>query len=118
MQHLVAKHVQLDSLCQAVQTQQVESVVTPKRFMHHINRLCEDHPQRIVLPEGMEARVLRAAAGVARKGLAQLILLGDPEAVSAEATRLGLDLSKVSASGWSLLFLDSAQAMQPGFTPS
>lgn len=97
MQHLVGEYLQLEALSQALQTQQVDSIMTPKRFMHHINRLCKSLPQRIVLPEGMEPRVLRAAAGVARKGLAKLVLLGEPDAVSAEARRLSLDISQVES---------------------
>ena len=95
LQHLVVKHLKLDSLNAALQTQQTETIVTPKRFMHNINRACEAELQHIVLPEGMEPRVLRAAAGVARKGLAKVTLLGEPEAIQAEAKRLSLDISQV-----------------------
>ena len=98
LQHLVAKHLNLDSLSEALQTQLAETIVTPKRFMHNINRACERAPQHIVLPEGMEPRVLRAAAGVARKGLAKITLLGEPEAIQAEGKRLSLDLSQVRVS--------------------
>ena len=95
MQALVAKHLQLEDLSQVLDTQLEDSIVTPKRFMHNINRACERTPQRIVLPEGTEPRVLRAAAGVARKGLAHITLLGEPDAVQAEARRLSLDISEV-----------------------
>ncbi len=95
VQHLVEKHLKLDSLNEALETQQAETIVTPKRFMHNINRACEAQPQHIVLPEGMEPRVLRAAAGVVRKGLAKITLLGEPEAIQAEAKRLSLDISSV-----------------------
>ena len=40
-----------------------------------------DAPQRIVLPEGAEPRVLRAAEEIARRRLAHVILLGSPEAI-------------------------------------
>ena len=52
-------------------------------------------PQRIVLPEAMDPRVLAAAEELTARGLAKIILLGDPEPVQAEASRLGIDISKV-----------------------
>ena len=52
-------------------------------------------PQRIVLPEAMDARVLKAAEEVTARGLAKIILLGDPKPVRAEAHRLGIDISQV-----------------------
>ena len=52
-------------------------------------------PQRVVLPEAMDARVLAAAEELTARGLAKIILLGDPEPVQAEASRLGIDISKV-----------------------
>ena len=53
-------------------------------------------PQRIVLPEALDPRILKAAAELLRRGQAHIILLGQPEAVqarrSASALRLGLDM--------------------------
>ena len=49
--------------------------------------------QRIVLPEGTEPRIVRAAADVLRTGGARLILLGDPGAVRQVATSEGVDIS-------------------------
>ena len=49
----------------------------------------------IVLPEGDESRTVRAAAIVARDGLATPILLGDPARIAAVATATGTDLSRV-----------------------
>ena len=37
------------------------------------------NPQRIVLPEGDEERTLRAADKVLAEGIAELILIGNPE---------------------------------------
>ena len=42
LQQLVAKHVLLDQLDAAVQAEQADpSAITPKRFMHNINRICQ-----------------------------------------------------------------------------
>ncbi len=43
--------------------------------------------------QGLDKRVLEAAAEVMHHGLAKVTLLGDPAAVAAEAKRLGLDIS-------------------------
>jgi len=46
--------------------------------------------QRIVLPEGTEARTLAAADRLLADGIAEIILLGDPEEIMAAAGNLGL----------------------------
>ena len=43
-----------------------------------------------------DKRVLTAATEIVRKGLARVTLLGDPEAVSQDADRLGLDLTGIN----------------------
>jgi phosphate acetyltransferase len=68
--------------------------VTPKMFQHSISAACQRDPQRIVLPEGTDGRVLAAAAETTARGLARVTLLGDPAAVRAEAGKLGLDISR------------------------
>ena len=56
----------------------------PQMFLHRINQRCMANPQRIVLPEALDRRVLIAAAEVTRKGLAHITLIGDPKAVEAQ----------------------------------
>jgi phosphate acetyltransferase len=48
------------------------------------------HNKRIVLPEGLEERTLKAADEVIREGIAQIILLGNPDAITAEAQKFNL----------------------------
>jgi len=52
--------------------------------------------RRIVLPEGTEPRTVQAAAEAARRGVARVTLLGDPEAVRAVGRETGADLSGVA----------------------
>jgi phosphate acetyltransferase len=52
--------------------------------------------QRIVLPESEDDRILEAAAILLRRGVANLILLGDETKVRARASALGLDLDEAS----------------------
>ncbi|GIL65714.1 hypothetical protein Vafri_19393 [Volvox africanus] len=67
--------------------------MTPKMFMHTLKTMCRESPQHIVLPESEDKRVLAAAADVTTRGLARITLLGDPATITAEAAKLGLDLS-------------------------
>ena len=49
------------------------------------------HPQRIVLPEGLEHRTLTAADRIIADGLAQIILIGDKTEIRAMARELKLE---------------------------
>jgi phosphate acetyltransferase len=53
------------------------------------------HPQRIVLPEGEDRRVIEAAARVANERFAIPVLLGRPKVIRAEADSLGLVLGGI-----------------------
>lgn len=48
------------------------------------------YPQRIVLPEGEDPRVLRAAARIAREGFARITLLGKPDVMQSSASGVSL----------------------------
>lgn len=69
------------------------TAVTPLMFEHQLIDAASSHPARIVLPEGDEPRVLKAADLLLRRGVAELILLGDPIRVNAEAAGVGADIS-------------------------
>jgi phosphate acetyltransferase len=68
-------------------------VVTPLMFEHTLLDRARSQPRRIVLPEGTEERVLRAAETLLLRGVAELTLLGDEREVRGAAARLGLDVS-------------------------
>lgn len=67
--------------------------VTPLLFQRRLLDEARAVDLRIVLPEGTEPRIVRAAADVLRTGGARLILLGDPGAVRQVATSEGVDIS-------------------------
>jgi phosphate acetyltransferase len=50
--------------------------------------------KHIVLPEGEDDRILRAAATVLARGVARLTILGEPFEVRSRAIELGLDITK------------------------
>ena len=52
-------------------------------------------PQRIVLPEALDPRILKAAAELLRRGQARIILLGQQEAVQVHTEPAGIDLRSV-----------------------
>lgn len=55
-----------------------------------IIRRAQANPQRIVLPEGSEARTLRAADRLLSEGIAKLILIGNSQEIMAKAAEEGL----------------------------
>ena len=67
--------------------------VTPLMFEHRLIDRARKDIQRIVLPEGSDDRVLQAADHVLRRGIADLTILGEPEAIKERSRVLGLDLS-------------------------
>ena len=79
----------LDRARQARETRPVTPLLFQRRLLDEARAV----DQRIVLPEGTEPRIVRAAADVLRTGGARLILLGDPEAVRQVATSEGVDIS-------------------------
>lgn len=59
-------------------------------LLERIKLNAKKHNMRIVLPEGYEERNLKAADIAVEQGLAQIILIGDPDQVSDHAAKLGL----------------------------
>lgn len=68
--------------------------LTPTMFEYELVERARTRRQRIVLPEGDDERVLRAADVLLRRGVVDVTLLGDPEDVTARAAALGLDLGR------------------------
>ncbi|WP_281652944.1 phosphate acetyltransferase [Microbacterium aurum] len=68
-------------------------VVTPLMFEYQLLERARTERKRIVLPEGSDDRVLKAAATVLARGIADLTILGDEAEVRGRAVELGLDLS-------------------------
>ena len=69
------------------------SVVTPMMFQYRLIERARTDRRHVVLPEGEEERILRAAAILLRLDVADLTLLGDEMAIKAKADTLGLDIS-------------------------
>ncbi|MEV0105820.1 phosphate acetyltransferase [Nocardia sp. NPDC050799] len=71
----------------------LSSVVTPQMFEYQLIERARADRKTIVLPEGDDDRVLRAAGRVLQRKIADLIILGDETAIRARATELGVDIA-------------------------
>ena len=69
------------------------SVVTPLMFEYELLSRARDDRKHIVLPEGSDDRILRAASTLLQREVAGLTILGSEAAIRARATELGLDIS-------------------------
>jgi phosphate acetyltransferase len=73
-----------------------EGAVTPLMFEHDLVERARAAGAHIVLPEGAEERILRAADQVLSRGIAQLTLLGDEGEIRASARQLGVDIEEAA----------------------
>ena len=69
------------------------AVVTPLMFEYELLDRARADRKHIVLPEGSDDRILRAASTLLRRDVADLTILGNEAAIRARATELGLDIS-------------------------
>ncbi|MEV7693340.1 phosphate acetyltransferase [Microbacterium sp. NPDC089189] len=69
------------------------TVVTPLMFEYGLVARARSARRRIVLPEGDDDRVLRAAATVLARGIADVTILGEEIEVRGRALELGIDLT-------------------------
>ncbi|MGY3516880.1 phosphate acetyltransferase [Micromonospora sp. PTRAS2] len=67
--------------------------VTPLMFEYDLIDRARSNRRRLVLPEGAEERILRAAEILLRRGVADLTLLGRPDDIARRTRELGVDIS-------------------------
>jgi phosphate acetyltransferase len=66
--------------------------LTPHMFQYRLLQWAKRERRHIVLPEGNDDRILRAAALLLHQDIVDLTILGNPDEVAASAKRLGLNL--------------------------
>jgi phosphate acetyltransferase len=71
----------------------IPAVMTPQMFAHQLIERARADRKRIVLPEGDDDRILKAAGSLLQRNVAELSILGDEAHVRSRAAELGLDLS-------------------------
>jgi malate dehydrogenase (oxaloacetate-decarboxylating)(NADP+) len=67
-----------------------------RQVMRGLSTRAQEHPQRIVFPEGDDPRIVRAAHILAEDGAANPILLGNPDAIRRQAEEAGVTLEDVA----------------------
>ncbi|MHC1744512.1 MAG: phosphate acetyltransferase [Syntrophobacteraceae bacterium] len=88
---LFESHVDLSQLEQRMALMR-SSRVTPLMFQHDLMSRARSRRRHIVLPEGTEERVLRAAEVIGLRDVADITLLGNPGQIEEKITALGLSL--------------------------
>jgi phosphate acetyltransferase len=72
------------------------SKITPQMFEYALIEKAKKHRRHIVLPEGNDERILRAADILLRRGVADLTILGDAKSISSMTSLMGLNLAGVN----------------------
>ncbi|MBR3356407.1 MAG: phosphate acetyltransferase [Solobacterium sp.] len=62
-------------------------------FIESIKEKARQDRKTIILPESEDERTIRAAATVLKEGTADLVLIGDPAVVNADAEKYGVDIT-------------------------
>jgi phosphate acetyltransferase len=66
--------------------------ITPHMFQYQLVKAARSQKKHIVLPEGNDDRILKAAARLVAQNIVDLTILGDEAEIMASAKRLGLTL--------------------------
>ena len=89
---LFEEHVNLSEL-ESITSQLKSRGLTPRMFQYLLTEKARKEKKHIVLPEGTDERILRAAETLVNQGLVNLTLLGDEEEISQQIAKLGLNIS-------------------------
>ncbi|MFC6238075.1 phosphate acetyltransferase [Longivirga aurantiaca] len=85
-------HVDTERLASRIRFSTSETV-TPLMFAVDVLERARADRKRIVLPEGTDERILRAAEELLHGRVVDLVLLGDPGVIAAKAAAIGVDIS-------------------------
>lgn len=85
------KYVDVNALDEKIITFKPEGI-TPHMFQYQLAKRAKTKIKHIVLPEGNEDRILKAAARLISQEIVELTLLGDAGEIAASVKRLGLNL--------------------------
>lgn len=89
---LMEQHVDAATLLERMALP-IPSVMTPQMFEYKLIDRARENRKHIVLPEGGDDRILRAAGRVLQRQVADLTILGDEASVRRRANELGVDIS-------------------------
>ncbi|MET7030383.1 phosphate acetyltransferase [Sediminicola luteus] len=95
--HAFQNYVEVNSLEERLITFKA-SGITPRMFQYNLVKRAQSIKKHIVLPEGMDDRILMATKELVDTNTVDITLLGDPKEIIDKIARmdLGLDLEKIS----------------------
>ncbi|MCC3158314.1 phosphate acetyltransferase [Hymenobacter sp. 15J16-1T3B] len=85
------RYVDVPALDRQLAAYQSEGI-TPHMFQYRLLQWARQQRRHIVLPEGNDDRILKAAALLLQQDVVDLTILGNPAEIAASAKRLGLNL--------------------------
>lgn len=88
----VASHIDVPWIDSLSEGSQGTKRLSPPAFRFQLTELARKAGKRVVLPEGDEPRTVKAAAICAERGIAQCVLLGNPEEIRRVAAQQGVEL--------------------------
>lgn len=94
LQDFVASHIDAQWIESLSATSERSRRLSPPAFRYELTELARKAGKRIVLPEGDEPRTVKAAAICAERGIAQCVLLGNPDEIQRVAAAQGVTLGK------------------------
>ncbi len=94
MQDYVASHIDNNWIESLTATSERSRRLSPPAFRYQLTELARKAGKRIVLPEGDEPRTIKAASICAERGIAECVLLGNPEEIHRVAAAQGVVLGK------------------------
>ncbi|MGB3481227.1 MAG: phosphate acetyltransferase [Mycobacterium sp.] len=89
---LMDRHVDTADLLHQLAIE-IPAVTTPQMFEYQLLERARSDRKRIVLPEGDDDRILKAAGRLLDRGVVELTILGDEAEVRGRAAELGVDLA-------------------------
>ena len=94
LQQYVASHINADWINSLSAHSERSRRLSPPAFRYQLTELARKAGKRIVLPEGDEPRTVKAAALCAERGIAECVLLGNPDEIKRVAAAQGVTLGK------------------------
>lgn len=89
--NLFNKYVDTQALDEKMVTY-TSDTITPQMFQYQLMKRAKRQRKHIVLPEGNDDRILKAAARLVLRDTVDLTILGDTNEISASVKRLGIDM--------------------------
>ena len=85
------KYANTEALTESLLTFESKTL-TPRMFQYSLLKRAQTKKKRIVLPEGNDERIIRAASRLITAGVVDVTLLGEPSKIKSKAVKLGVPL--------------------------